>query len=963
MNLIATLITGFLLFQNGLIPSSTEQNERMFQRLFSQASLLRAQGDFEAAADVIQKALSISRQIKLCQGERKCLVRMGILKWDLGDISMSSNYFAEALEAYQQAYDKRSAEFCSKCIELIHCYNQGKEGRTAKLYHRSLGMFERALALGREIGFPDFSLKCLRQQAATYWEMGRLDLFLANNKKGLDLSTRLNHKIEKSRCLNNIGVYHQKQNDFSLAVDNIETALSIARSGNNPETEAECLSNLGILYRDLGNLTRAQFCLSKALEIDKKRENTASISMDLNNIGSLYLRRGLDNKTEQDLVEALATFQKCLSIQAANGSNTYLRFSALSNIGIILNELGNHSNARNYFALAMDQIDDKKDMTEKCHLLSNIAASFMFENKFESALENYHLSYELGLRNSLENAVMESCLGLGQCYENKNEYSKALSFYRRSIEAMEKMRSRISTESFLIGFARNKLSAYQRVVNILARQYAAQPSFALLENMYACIESAKARAFREGIYEARVDIGEVLYSGLKERQKAISRHIYEIVQMLATKKGSAIEKKRLNNELEQEEEEYVRVLSEMKNKGEMYDKKNKKEICSILEVQKRIIDKNTVLLEYFLGDEESYLIVISTKSAELYLLPRKTEIEKSLRAYLKMISDHSIDKKEAIAASSRIGHELLPMMKSDELESAKAMIIIPDGILHYLPFEALEVSDENVSKYLIERTAVSYCPSASALYFIKTEKKEKKWKKELLAIGAPNYEFETDRVEGAGPRRNSALLNYYNEQGFGLSPLPYSKKEITDVVKLFSGVNVQILMDKEANEENLKKLPLIEYRVIHFACHGFLDERYPFRSALVLSLGGQQEDEGFLQMREIYGLANNADLVVLSACQTGQGPLEMAEGPMGLVRAFFFAGAKSVIASLWAINDRSTAELMRELYKNLVRGQNVGEALRSSKIKMINSMWNKPCYWAGFLLQGNSSLLGFNSPQ
>ena len=192
-----------------------------------------------------------------------------------------------------------------------------------------------------------------------------------------------------------------------------------------------------------------------------------------------------------------------------------------------------------------------------------------------------------------------------------------------------------------------------------------------------------------------------------------------------------------------------------------------------------------------------------------------------------------------------------------------------------------------------------------------------------------------------------------------MTPLLFSKEEIRDVARSFSPLGADTLTGTAANERNLKQWPLKDYRIIHFACHGFLDESSPFRSALALSTTNASGDDGFLQMREIYGLDLNADLVVLSACQTAAGRLERSEGPMGLSRPFFFAGARSVIASLWPINDRSTVTFMHDFYAGLLGGCPADEALRSAKSKMLKTHhWAHPFYWASFLLQGDPSAAG-----
>jgi CHAT domain-containing protein len=196
------------------------------------------------------------------------------------------------------------------------------------------------------------------------------------------------------------------------------------------------------------------------------------------------------------------------------------------------------------------------------------------------------------------------------------------------------------------------------------------------------------------------------------------------------------------------------------------------------------------------------------------------------------------------------------------------------------------------------------------------------------------------------------LREIYQDNGFEFSRLPYSRREVLGIASAFGDKNVDLLTGWEAREDFVKTHSLENYRIIHFACHGFLDESAPHRSALVLSLDSDPEEDGFLQAREVYELRLKADLVVLSACQTGRGRLEGGEGLLGLPRMFFYAGARATISSLWKITDRSTASLMRALYEQLAAGADAGRALRKAKLEMLRSKFAHPFYWGGFVLHG-----------
>ncbi|MCK7514745.1 MAG: CHAT domain-containing protein [Desulfobacterales bacterium] len=207
--------------------------------------------------------------------------------------------------------------------------------------------------------------------------------------------------------------------------------------------------------------------------------------------------------------------------------------------------------------------------------------------------------------------------------------------------------------------------------------------------------------------------------------------------------------------------------------------------------------------------------------------------------------------------------------------------------MNYLPFETIRIHDGTREKYLIESFAISYCPSASTLRMLSGGSKKREWKKTILVMGGPKYRD----YHGPNPASSDVALGY--AKGIHTWPgqkafveLPFSEKEATDVGGLFPKKEAQVITGRSVSEEIVKELPLWEFRILHFSCHGYLDEANPLRTALVLTPGPSQEEDGFLCMEEIYKLKLDAEMVVLSACQTGKGLLEKEEGVMSLARPF-----------------------------------------------------------------------------
>lgn len=897
-----------------------------FRGLFAQAIQLHSEGEFRRSYDTLERALLLCRDDKQEDWAGRCLIRMGLLKWDLGDSRGAAQHFEEAAELFSRDHDRCSREFCLASLEIIRLQDDGLADRKARLFYQALDHFSEAVVLARELGLPDLEAKCLRHLALSHFEMGNLDFFREMSQRGLALASLIHHRIEQCRCFNNIGVYYQRRFDYVRAIRNLEKALSMAQEVGDRETETNSLSNLGLLHQEIGNTDRAHFYLSETLARDQADLNPSGIAIDLTNIGSVLCRRGIDQANRSDLIDAQEALQRSISVQERMLPNPLIAFTTLNNLGVILNELGDPIGARDRFEQAWKIAEKDPSGVERTHALVNIAATYLNEGNLKEAEARYRASLQTGSGSSLESVLMEAYFGLGQCAERSGDLVFALSCYRKSIAALENIRSRLS-EPLMIGFTRNKLRVFERAADLLAsRAQAEEPGS--LEEIYDLFESAKARALMESLREAHADISELSLQEQRDRLKAIDRNISELATRLKRGENSSEENREIKVELEREEEESVRLSLELKHSGPKISSLWGSELCPLGEIQKRLFPGPSVLLEYFLGERRSYLLRVSATDARLYQLPGRAELERSLRAYVKSLSDPSLAPEIITGASERARLVVLPV-EDEVFRKAKAVIVVPDGILHYLPFETLRSGQGSHARYLIEDTAVSYVPSASVMAVLMDQSHPRSWAKEVLAIGPPSR---------SRPR------------------LPFGRQEVREIARSCAMGTVDVLIGEDVDESALKARRLSAYRIVHFACHGDLDEAYPLRSSLILTAREGSDDDGFLQAREIYGLKLDAELVVLSACQTGRGRLERSEGLLALARPFFVAGAQAVIASLWPLNDRSSAVFMGAFYRELASGRPASESLRSAKIRMLKSPWAHPFYWAPFVLQGAPSI-------
>jgi CHAT domain-containing protein len=415
---------------------------------------------------------------------------------------------------------------------------------------------------------------------------------------------------------------------------------------------------------------------------------------------------------------------------------------------------------------------------------------------------------------------------------------------------------------------------------------------------------------------------------------------------------------------------------ELRQSNPRYASVHYPEPVGISEIQSKLLDDRAALVEYLLGENRSLVWVVTRSKVTASALPARKEIEDQVVAYRKLLSERAsvLTVHQSLREIGRLGaklyHSIFQPIEA-ATASSRTLIIVSDGVLDYLPFEALVTSSGSPASgkdrpsYLAERFTIVYGPSASALATIQVMNRETVTPpKMLLAFGDPVTTSSADMTafssanHGSGSvlkTREPSASDDYAERGFSLARLPYARDEVLAISKLFPVSQRHIYLGAEAREETAKSEKLDDFRYIHFASHGFLDETRPGRSGILFSQVPNSAESGVLRVDEIMRLKLNADLVTLSACSTGLGKLVNGEGILGLTRAFFYAGARNVTVSLWNVNDSATAALMTAFYRNLNRELPKAEALRQAKLELIHSQqsaWRHPYFWAAFVIEG-----------
>jgi CHAT domain-containing protein len=362
----------------------------------------------------------------------------------------------------------------------------------------------------------------------------------------------------------------------------------------------------------------------------------------------------------------------------------------------------------------------------------------------------------------------------------------------------------------------------------------------------------------------------------------------------------------------------------------------------------RVLRADEVLLEFALAEPNSYAVVATRNAARVHRFGGRTAIHEALEPLVKGIRGGADVRSEA----RTVGQILLDRLP--EIAARKRIVVSADGDLHQLPFEVLVTES---GKLLLDSHVISYVPSGSVLVVLRNRQSQSAPLRSALAVSAsPTTPIENPASAGAVSPFGAITRGVYDLEATQLPALPSANDEARSVGAAF-GTTSTVLLGDLATELELKRQPLHDYNVLHFALHGIVSTKFPSRSALVLRPGGAED--GLLQAREILALRLAADLVTLSACDTGSGTVHGQEGVASLVRPFLAAGAKTVVANLWTADDRFSLALMREFYRQLATGADIGGSMRRAKLRMLEQFGPEavPKLWSGVLVNGDSTAI------
>lgn len=926
-----------------------------FNNYFQAGLSSKAQGDFERAFDSFERAVSIAIENRNDKYELSGRRELAKILWNLGKIQESSSEYSR-INSLAKKLDLQSViRECKEFTQIVLFYSDGKRLRSENKMDESVKAFGFAIERARKIGSKEHELKCLRQLSLTYWELEKYQEFLSLNRQALAIANAINHRLEQSKCLNNIGLAYWKADNYSSALKHFHKAYDIASIIKNAESEAECLSNLGIVYFDLGDYDRAMENLQKALAIDKKLGDDGNISKDLINIGEIHRRQGLLTGSSTELFQALVRFNDALELSRKT-KDSKTEMIALNNLGATYSHLGDNHKALASFLSGFESSTKARNIEAMGMLLNNIGIVYSQLGNYEESTKYYQKAIDLALSISGGKILWEAYLEIADSYKKQGKWDAALDNYKKSISVIENIRSGISTEDLKATYlgTDKRIDAYYNMIDLYVRRYQERGDQTDETEAFDYLERAKARAFLDSIEVSKLNLTVGIDQKLLNKETELMNDISRLHTKLLAPELSSDQRNTITADLSNYEDELDSTKREIREASPAYANLNYPSTVTLAEAQNNLIGEGVVCFAYILGKENSYAFAISKDDIDIFPLPNKIQIQNLVQEHLRSITDPA---NQVFPAANQLFEMLIrPGLK----QNTRTIFIVPDDVLYLVPFETLSMKTGS-RDWLIKEFKVAYIPSLSSLRELQDRRRSRGSRglqKDILAIGDPNYgpPGDNEPANASASSEQNPSPAYYSR----FEPLKYSGQEVKEIASLFKPRRRDVLLGDLATEENFKRENLADYRIIHFAAHAVVDDKKPARSAIVLSLAQNRDEDGFIQMREVFGLKLSADLVTLSACETGLGRLLRGEGIEGLNRAFFYAGASSVLMSLWAINDQASYQLLERFYTHLRSSNSIMSALRRAKLEMIDSgVLEHPYYWAGFVVTGDADTVIF----
>ncbi len=914
------------------------------QRLMIIGSLYREQGKYDTALVVAHDAFDILQNNPSSSVD---------LEWDMytlfagiflnvGEHDSALAYNHRALKLFPTPQGEQQLKISASYNGIAGIYE------TRGDYQKALDYFTQSLKIRKLVlgeNHPDIA-NLYNNVAAIYFRSGDYDLALDYYLKSLSImnETLANDHPSFGIRYNNIAMAYRGKKEFDKALEfGLKSkSIFVTKLGDKHPNVAGVVNNIGRTYSDMKQYGRALVSYQEAFSIWKEKfgERHSNVTQSYFNIGEAYGNLKDFDKAKAWLEKSLVIRREILGEKNVKVAQSY---NALGNL---YTDWSKTDSALQYYQQGI------------LSLIDGVSDSNFYDNpRIIKSISDVDLLVSLSGK-----AKILFIRGIRK--GNISDLRASLNTYEHALKLVDNIRRGFGTEGSKIQLSQMFFDVYEQSISVALKLFELTKDDLYTSKAFSVAERSKANILLDAVSELNAKQFAGIPDSLLEQESALKIDLTYNETLLQKEKdkkekASKVKIEQLENTLFDLKRQYERLIDKFdKEYPNYYSLKHQSENVSIRDVQEHLPDNKTALLEYVVGDS-TVTIFLVTKNRYIVKSQRSVSLTPLVKQFRRSIQN--VESEEYVNLSYKLYTQLLAPVQTS-LKEIQKLYIIPDGILNYLPFEALvtkrhsKTMPVNFSNlpYVIKQYEISYQVSAR---FIHDEQTKQNINGKYSFVGmAPVFADRPSHSKNVYTASADRITRSRMVDGERFVELKESENEVKSIFNLFDlqQKSAKIYLHNEAKESVLKSNIIWNYRFIHIATHGVINEEKPKLSAIIFAAPeNDSSEDGVLYSGEIYNLRLNADLVVLSACETGLGTIVKGEGILGFTRGFMYAGAQNLLVSLWQVADKSTAELMIQFYRNIFKKQSYPSALRNAKLAMIkNGKYAHPVEWSPFVLTG-----------
>jgi CHAT domain-containing protein/Tfp pilus assembly protein PilF len=815
-------------------------------------------------------------------------------------------------------------------------------------YDRALNVHKTAYGIATTISYKQGMARSLNNIGSLEMLNGEYIEAMQTLQRGLAIANALDDKTMVGRVLHNLGAIYLQQGNYSLALEHLHKSLQIAESIGRKWDIADVLQQVGDVYLLQNDFDEALTYYQRSLELFRKTGDKGRMAGSISGAAWACQLQGDSDK-------ALRQFHEALAISEELGRKPRIAIDLYS-IGALFLSRKDYEQTFSYFERSLKLSQELGDQNKIAYALGGLAEAHYAKGDFEMALDSANRVSTIARNIGAPDLLLEYRGIAGQAYRALHKPIEARSAFDEAITVVESMRENIAGgEDQQQRFFADKLDPYRGLVELLIAD--SQFSEAL---SYA--ERAKGRTLADVLGSGRVNVTKAMTAAEREREGDLQAELVSLNRQLGVQRAASKPDESRMADLKSGLDKARLQYSDFRTAlyaahPELRAQRGQIQPISLSDAANLLPDNRSAVLEFLVAEQKTYLFVL-TRSAEgnvaipelkVHIIDIKAkDLGQEAEQFRRQLSLRDLQ----FRPSALKLFKLLVQPAQPQLSGVTSLLIVPDGPLWNLPFQAVQPRQGH---YLLEDYALSYAPSLTILremVRLRLRNKEMpaiKAGQTLLAMGNPVLDTATSE---------RAKLTYRDEK---LAPLPEAAREVKTLESLYGRDQSRVFVGAEAAEDQFKA-QAGQFRILHLATHGLLNDTSPMYSHLLLSSGGPSgKEDGLLEAWEVMNLDLHADLAVLSACETARGRITSGEGVVGLTWAFFVAGVPTALVSQWKVESTSTTELMLVFHRARKAADDHGNsgfgtarALQRAELQLLHDpQFSHPFYWAGFIVMGD----------